>query len=166
MTKADKKRQMLIWGALLATLAATAWVAASEDEGRDAVSAIKPARSSAPTTALVNVSATPVLAYQPRAIIESEPQDLFPGGAPPEEKTAPAPPPKPTTPPLPFGYAGKLAEDGNFIVFLTHGTRNLAVHVGDVIDGVWRIESIRPPTMVVGYLPLKTEVPIAIGETN
>ncbi len=163
MTAADRKRQALVWGALLATLAATAWVAASDDEGLDNVPAIKPARAA--TTAPANV-ATSVTAYQPRAPIEGEPQDLFPGDAPPEEEAAPAPPPKPTTPPLPFGYAGKLVEDGNFTVFLTHGARNLTVHARDVIDGVWRVESIRPPTMVVSYLPLKTEVPLAIGEAN
>lgn len=165
MTAADRKRQALVWGALLATLAATAWVAASDDDGGNSVLAIMPTHAVAGMKAPANVVIS-ASAYQPRAQIESEPQDLFPGDAPPAEEAAPLPPPKPTTPPLPFGYAGKLAEDGEFIVFLTHGTRNLAVHVGDVIDGAWRIESIRPPTMVVGYLPLKTEVPLAIGETN
>ena len=77
-----------------------------------------------------------------------------------------SPPPKPTTPPLPFSYAGKLVEEGNALVFLTQGNRNLAVRSGDVIDGVWRVESIRPPTMMMSYLPLKTVVPLVIGETN
>lgn len=106
------------------------------------------------------------LAYQPRPRIEGEPENLFPGDAPPEEAAAAAPPPKPTTPPLPFSYAGKLVEEGNALVFLTQGNRNLAVRSGDVIDGVWRVESIRPPTMMMSYLPLKTVVPLVIGETN
>jgi len=166
MTAAEKKKQPLIWGALVLTLATTAWVAASDDAGQEDI-LVKPGlrASSAMLESRANVPTTN-LAYQPRPRIEGEPEDIFPGDAPPEEIAAAAPPPKPVTPPLPFSYAGKLVEDGNALVFLTHGTRNLAVRPGDVIDGVWRVESIRPPTMMMGYLPLKTVVPLVIGETN
>ncbi|MEZ0238322.1 MAG: hypothetical protein ACAH06_09690 [Methylophilaceae bacterium] len=165
MTAAEKKKQPLIWGALVLTLATTAWVAASDDAGQEDILVKPRPRASSAIVDESRASATN-LAYQPRPPIEGEPEDIFPGDAPPEEIAAAAPPPKPVTPPLPFNYAGKLVEDGNALVFLTHGTRNLAVRSGDVIDGVWRVESIRPPTMMMGYLPLKTVVPLVIGETN
>lgn len=166
MSASENKRQPLVWGGLVLTLAAAVWVAASDDAGQESL-LVNPGHRVSPAVVRGEggVSAE-VLAYRPRALIEGEPEDLFPGDALPDEVAEPLPLPKPTTPALPFSYAGKLVEDGNALVFLIHGNRNLAVRTGDVIDGVWRIESIRPPTMILAYLPLKTVVPLVIGETN
>jgi hypothetical protein len=158
---ADQKRRIAMWAALLLTLAATVWVAASEPAAEDAV-----ATPSLPPPIVARQSPAPTeSAYQARPAIEHEPQEVFIGDPPPAPERQ-APPPKPTTPALPFRYAGKLIEDGKVMVFLSQDQRNLAVHAGDVIDDTWRVESIRPPTMTLVYLPLKTEVPLAIGEMN
>lgn len=157
---ADQKRRIVMWAALLLTLAATVWVAASEPATDD-----MPATPSQPHPVAARKSVATESAYQARAVIEHEPQEVFVGDPPPAPER-PAPPPKPTTPALPFRYAGKLIEDGKVMVFLSQDQRNLAVHAGDVIDDTWRVESIRPPTMTLVYLPLKTEVPLAIGEMN
>ena len=166
MSASENKRQPLVWGGLVLTLAATAWVAASENVGQEEL-LVKPGHRVSPAVVTGDGGASAeVLAYRPRALIVAEPEDLFPVEALPDEVAETLPPPKPTTPTLPFSYAGKLVEDGNALVFLIDGNRNLAVRTGDVIDGVWRIESIRPPTIILAYLPLKTVVPLVIGETN
>ena len=69
----------------------------------------------------------------------------------------------PQTPANPYSYAGKVVEDGQVSVFLTDGTNNYVVKAGDVIDGVWQVQAIRPPQLILKYLPLKTEVKIEIG---
>ena len=69
----------------------------------------------------------------------------------------------PQTPENPYRYAGKVVEDGQVSVFLTDGTNNHIVKVGDVIGGVWQVQAIRPPQLILKYLPLKTEVNIEIG---
>lgn len=157
----NTKPRMLMWVALMLTLAATVWAAVSEP-------AVEDVPAAAPRHQVAVARSTPAPGepvYQVRTAIAHEPQEVFIGDPPPAPEK-PAPPPKPTTPPVPFRYAGKLIEDGKIMVFLSQDQRNLAVHAGDVIDGTWRVESIRPPTMMLVYLPLKTEVPLAIGEMN
>ena len=61
---------------------------------------------------------------------------------------------KPTAPPLPFIYMGKLAENGNMSVFLTRDEKPYVVHIGDVIDGVYRIDAINSTILEMTYLPL------------
>ena len=61
---------------------------------------------------------------------------------------------KPTAPPLPFIYMGKLAENGKMSVFLTRDEKPYVVHIGDVIDGVYRIDAINSTILEMTYLPL------------
>lgn len=61
---------------------------------------------------------------------------------------------KPTAPPLPFIYMGKLTENGNMSVFLTRNDKPYVVHIGDVIEGVYRIDAIRSTLLEMTYLPL------------
>lgn len=167
MSAADNKTpSRLLWGALLLTLAATAWVAASDEPSEPlAVPARKTLRlAAAPALGVMTPVVPPAYLRPP---IEAAPEDLFGSAYPsPPEDVAPSAPAKPTMPAFPFTYAGKMIEDGRYTIFLTQGERNLAAHLGDVVDGVWRIQSIQPPTMGLRYLPLNTEVSIAIGETN
>jgi hypothetical protein len=96
------------------------------------------------------------------------PGELFDNELPPArqaELAAAAVPPAPTVPPLPYTYAGKLIDGDNYIIFLTHGDKNYSVRVGDTL-GDWRIKAIRPPQMILSYLPMQAEVPLMIGEAN
>lgn len=78
-----------------------------------------------------------------------------------------APPPpkpsKPTAPPLPFQYLGKLNEEGEIRVFLNQQGKHIIVRVGDVIDGTYSVEEISGGRMTFLYLPLKEKQVLGIG---
>ncbi|MNV71270.1 hypothetical protein D3C71_1642790 [compost metagenome] len=67
---------------------------------------------------------------------------------------------------MPFTYLGKAVDDGQVTVFVAQGDRNLVVKAGDVIDGVYRADSILPPVMTFTYLPLQMQQTLEIGVAN
>jgi hypothetical protein len=80
----------------------------------------------------------------------------------------PAPPPSsvpaasqaaPSTPPLPFAYAGQLGDPqtGKVIVYLTRGDMVYTISAGDVIDERYRLEAISERQLVFVYLPMKAQ---------
>ena len=71
-----------------------------------------------------------------------------------------------TLPANPFVYAGKVIEDGSLVVFLIDGEKNHAVKSGDVIEDIWKVKSITPPTMTLKYIPLKFEIQMEIGANS
>lgn len=75
----------------------------------------------------------------------------------------PPPPPPPTAPPLPFAFLGKAAEKGEWEVYLSRGERTYIVKNKMVIDGVYRVDAIAPPTLTLTYLPLNQVQQINIG---
>lgn len=81
----------------------------------------------------------------------------------------PPPPPKPAPPmppALPFVYLGKLIDGNQVTVFVSKGDRNLALKVGDAIDGMYQVDLIAPPMMTFTYLPLRMQQSLEIGGTN
>ncbi len=72
-------------------------------------------------------------------------------------------PAKPTAPPLPFQYLGKLNEDGEIRVFLNHQGKHLIARVGDIINDTYRVEEISGGRMTFLYQPLKEIQVLAIG---
>lgn len=82
---------------------------------------------------------------------------------PPPPPPAPPPPPPPTAPALPFTYLGKAASNGEWEVFLARGDQTLIVRDKMVIDGVYRIDAIAPPSLTFTYLPLKQVQQLNIG---
>ena len=62
---------------------------------------------------------------------------------------------KPTAPPLPFRYLGKMIEDGKLAVFLARGDESLSVRAGTRI-GEYRVDKVTDREVVFTYLPLKT----------
>ncbi|GEM_PF-2046316 len=68
-------------------------------------------------------------------------------------------------PPLPFSYAGKLMDNGQYTVFISAGEQNYSVKRGDVVQG-WQVKSISPTTMVMRYQAMQMDVPLMIGEQN
>ena len=92
-------------------------------------------------------------------------QDLFQSRSwePPAPVIAPAPPPRPEAPPLPFTYLGKLVEDARTTLFLAREDRNYVVRTGDTIEGTYRIEEIRDEAAVLVYLPLKSKQTLAFA---
>lgn len=71
-----------------------------------------------------------------------------------------------TLPANPFVYAGKIIEDGTLMVFLIDGEKSHAVKSGDVIEDIWKVKSITPPTMTLKYIPLKFEIQMEIGANS
>jgi hypothetical protein len=91
--------------------------------------------------------------FAPRGWLPPPPKRVAPKVEPPPP---PPPPPPPTAPPVPFKFIGQL-EDRNAkpAVFLTKGDSLLVVHVGDVLESTYRVESFTSKEVVVTYLPLK-----------
>jgi hypothetical protein len=74
-----------------------------------------------------------------------------------------APPPPPSAPPLPFTYLGKAAENGSWEVFLAIGDKTYIARDKMVIDGIYRVDAIAPPTLTLTYLPLNQVQQLNIG---
>jgi hypothetical protein len=78
------------------------------------------------------------------------------------QEAAPPPPP-PSAPPLPFIYLGKANEAGVWEVYLARADKTYIVKKATVIDGVYRVDAIAPPTLTLTYLPLNQVQTIHIG---
>jgi hypothetical protein len=90
------------------------------------------------------------------------------GGTGPTSKgnAAPAPPAsRPTAPPVPFTYMGKLRSGADTAVFLTQGDRNLVLREGDTVDSIYRVEHIADSAITLIYLPLNERQTVPVGET-
>jgi hypothetical protein len=66
------------------------------------------------------------------------------------------PQPKPTAPPLPFKFFGRLTENGKTEVYLMRGDELLTIAAGQNI-GDYRVEQIEQKSIAFTYLPLKTK---------
>jgi len=63
--------------------------------------------------------------------------------------------PKPTAPPLPFRFFGRLTENGKTEVYVLRGDELLTIAPGQNI-GEYRVEQIEQKSIAFTYLPLKT----------
>ena len=72
--------------------------------------------------------------------------------------------PPPTAPPLPFVIMGSYARPGDSTVyFLTRDDRVFDVHVGDTIDGTYKVASAANGQLLLTYLPLNIRQSLPIG---
>lgn len=162
---AQRQRLLLLGGALLLTLLLAAGIGQPESETEAVVvepAAVRPRGSRTAPPAELQVGS---LASLSRDLGAGRVKDLFPV----QSWYVPPPPPKPAPPkppPLPFTYLGKAVDDGQVTVFVAQGERNLVVKAGDVIDGVYRADSILPPVMTFTYLPLQMQQTLEIGVAN
>ncbi len=85
---------------------------------------------------------------------------------PPPPPPKPLPPPPPTAPPLPFTYLGKKSEDQIWEVYLARGEKTYIVREKSLIEQEYRIDSIKPPTLTLTYLPLNQVQSLTIGGTD
>lgn len=116
----------------------------------------------------------PILRLQPRAGLIGSPDEAVNAGTddafatrnwtpPPPPPPPEPPPPAPSAPPLPFTFIGKSLEEGTWEVFLARGDRTYIVRDKDVVEGSYRVESIKPPLMTLTYLPLNQVQQLNIG---
>jgi hypothetical protein len=160
---AQQRRSRLLGAALVATLALAAWVG-SHDETPDTR-----APRSAPASTAAHGSRPPLaLVFDPatlparRAAFRPAREDPFA----PKSWAPPAPAQAqraPVAPPLPYRYFGRMTEDGRTLVFLQRGERTYTVSPGDVLDGQYRVDAIKPDGVLFTYLPLKQKQALPIG---
>jgi len=80
---------------------------------------------------------------------------------------APAPPPPPKAPPVPYRFVGKLeAKNAAPRAFLAKGEALLIVSAGDLLDNLYKVESLGQTEVVLTYLPLnqRQSIPISGGQ--
>lgn len=190
MNVAERKRRVVLGGALVLTLVATFydWLNEWESMAKSApVTAVKRPQPSRMSATKGTADEIAVLGLSDRGLPEVE-RDIFaprnkdsetvqghssvPIAIPPPpsvpQLAAPLPPPSPpaTAPPLPFAYLGKLGVNGQYTVFLSANGKNFVVKTGDVVAQVYRIEEIRPPLLTMTYLPMSIQQTMQIGEAN
>lgn len=81
-------------------------------------------------------------------------------------KIAPPPPLAPAAPHLPFNYMGRIEDANGPRIFLLAGDKTMAVREGDVIDSLYRVESVRGTQMTLLYLPLNIPQILTIGRAQ
>jgi hypothetical protein len=67
-----------------------------------------------------------------------------------------AAPAKPTAPPLPFKYFGKVTEGGKTETYVMQGDELISIAAGQKI-GEYRVDKISEASIAFTYLPLKTK---------
>lgn len=170
-----KPRHLLLGGAL--AVAAGLVLFGDRTPAGEVVEPVARPAAAAPPAAKASRGTPPaaeILRLQPReSLIRS--QDDAPGAGvadafgsrnwdPPPPPPPPAPPPPvPTAPALPFTYIGKALEEGTWEVYLARGDRTYVVRDKDVVEGSYRVESIKPPLMLLTYLPLGQVQQLNIG---
>jgi hypothetical protein len=83
---------------------------------------------------------------------------------PPPPPTPPAaPPPPPMAPPLPYTYIGKKFENNRWEVYLARGEQTYIVLENTVLENIYHVDSIKPPTLSLTYLPLQQIQTLTIG---
>lgn len=85
-------------------------------------------------------------------------KDLFHPYVPPMKKVAKVygdvVPPPPVAPKAPFQYVGKLEDDGKTTYFLMAQQRLVSAHLGEKLDGQWKLEGEEAQTLQLQYVPL------------
>lgn len=168
------------WAALLLLLGISAWLAVFGDKTPTPIftDTLKDVAPSPPSQAAVIVNPLPtqktaasapvtVLALEPRQkllVSRSPKRDLFTSAS----WTPPPPPPllapmTPTAPPLPFIYIGKKFEAGQWEAYLGFGDQTFIVREGSIINDVYRVDVLTPPTLTLTYLPLDQAQTLPIG---
>jgi hypothetical protein len=81
---------------------------------------------------------------------------------------APEAPVAPEAPPLPFSYMGKMIDEasGKLVLYLSKGDVPYSVSVGDLIDGIYRVEGVTEAEVTLIYVPLNVKQVLIIGESN
>jgi len=148
------------------TLAATVWAFVQDDDAAATMAPSRPQHRSIPQT-----PPSPLVENTPSAWPEvpqvdsrspwndAAPQGLVawgPAPPPPASPPPPAPPPAASAPPqapeFPYTLIGRI-DDGQARALLTNRTRSFGAKVADVIDGIWRVDSVDADGVTLTWLP-------------
>jgi hypothetical protein len=173
-------RPAILTAAGAATFAVAFHFASGGDDVVESVGRPGDTASAAPAGAQPAV-ATSLAAAAPTApnlptrsrITESASKDPFaargwlpppPPPPPPAAELPPPPAPPPTAPPVPFRFVGLLEEKtAKPAAFIAKGDALYVVHVGDVVESTYRVESFNSAQVVVTYLPLQQRQTIEVN---
>ncbi len=159
----SRLRNVFLYGALAATLAAVWWSQRlpEEDTVVENTERVKPAiRFGQPSSSAANEGLKKPVRLTEARLDAFAPRDWTPPPPPPPPKYTPPPLP----PPLPYRYLGKLQEQGRLVVFLDNNTRPIPIKGGEVLDGQWRVDEVTPRMVRFTYIPLAQTATLNIGE--
>jgi len=190
MDPAEKKRKLILGGALVATLIAVVLVD-EDDEFIDTTQVMQPMQSTKSSSDRVNAqdhSATHIDVDQlGQRKFSSQAGDLFGStswvpkrpqltqqqqqqrqqaalAARQQVARQAAPPPAPTPPPLQFTYLGKAIDGNRVWVFLSQDDENYVTRIGQKIDDQYRLDTINDEEVLFTYLPLNARQRLAIND--
>ena len=178
MDKAEKKRKLIVGGALIATLIA-AMLVEEEETLIDTVDTIQPVKPSGDrvknqenNAEQLDVSKLGQRKFNALAgelfvsttWAPKQPQvNLQEQAAIAAQVAKSTPPPAPTAPPLQFKYAGKAIADNETWVFLSESGENLITKIGGKINDKYRLDSINDDAITMTYLPLNAKQTLTIN---
>lgn len=162
-------RRFLLFALLAGVAGWSVWLAVQPpaDEAATVELAERPPRP-APSTrtappAPPQQSTEPVLRLAQPAVNLFAEQTWF--VAPPPPPPPPyVPPPPPQAPALPYVYLGRWLEGDVTTWYLTRGGVPLAVRAGQVLDGTWRLDTVRASALDFTYLPLNQTRSLRTGD--
>ncbi|MHB1215776.1 MAG: hypothetical protein ACYCY9_12395 [Thiobacillus sp.] len=169
MTEKQRRSALLI--ALAGVAAWSIWLALDEPAGDATTDPVEVAEAVVRARHPV-VPATGIAPARPR---EAAPRlalaraNLFPeqtwfvAPPPPPPPPAVAPPP-PQAPALPYRHLGRWQEAGQTTYYLMRGTLPVSVRPGQVLDGVWRLETVSNGMLNFTYLPLNQTRSLRTGD--
>lgn len=160
-----RKNKVLGWALAAAAAAACVWFFADNPAPR--VSAPQPV-AAAPKNE--SRSGDGALSLPSRDGLSGPRGELFGSNAPvraaPKHKApveAAAPPPAPVAPPMPYRVAGQVVHDGPPRVVLARDDRVFFVREGDMLEGGYRVESIKSDAVTLVYTPLDERQTLAVA---
>jgi hypothetical protein len=181
MDQAEKKRKLMIGGALLATLIAVVLVE-EEETSTDIVETVQPVKTASTSrdraknqensAGLLDVGKLGQRKFNPLAgelfvsttwAPKQPPVSFEQQAALAEQIKKATPPPAPTAPPLQFKYSGKAVTDDETWVFLSQSGENFITKIGGKINDKYRLDAINDSTIAVTYLPLNIKQTLTIN---
>jgi hypothetical protein len=73
------------------------------------------------------------------------------------------PPPKPSAPAFPYTFIGAMQDGPNRTLYLSRSDRVVIARGGDILDGLYQVDSISARTLTVTYLPLHQQQVVSLG---
>lgn len=184
MEPAEKKRKLMLGGALFLTLIAVVMVEDEENSAVDTTETIQPTRSSTEKNRVdINTIDALEVDLLGQRTFNAEAGELFKSTSWTPERPkislqqqqaelekqrakAKAPPPAPKPPPLPFKYIGKIIDGNKIQVFLADSEQNYVVRLGGHIEDQYRIDAMNDETITLTYLPLDAKQTLAINQNE
>jgi hypothetical protein len=178
MDQAEKKRKLIVGGALIATLIAAVLVEEEETliDTVDTIQPVKPSgdrvknqENNAEQLDVSKLGQRKFNALAGELFVSTtwapkQPQvNLQEQAAIAAQVAKSTPPPTPTAPPLQFKYTGKAIADNETWVFLSQSGENLIAKIGGKINDKYRLDSINDDSITMTYLPLNAKQTLTIN---